>query len=117
MGVGIYLLTPLVATVEFSTRGPGSSRTLSAWGAIGSNADLLGAIAVSLELAVLTDVAMLLLLVPTMTWVHLRVPGMRRMSARANVSSPRAATLTPGTRVDVRVSAVPVLATAPGSSA
>lgn len=78
-GVGIYLLTPLVAMVEFSTRGPGSSRTLSAWGAIGSNADLLGAIEVSLELAVLTAVAMLVLLVPTMTWVHLRVPGMRRV--------------------------------------
>jgi putative spermidine/putrescine transport system permease protein len=77
--IGIYLLTPLVAMVEFSTRGPGSSRTLAAWAAIGDNSDLLGAIAVSLELSALTVAGMLVLLVPTMTWVHLRVPAVRRV--------------------------------------
>lgn len=77
--IGLYLLLPLAAMVEFSTRGPGSGRTLDAWKAIGTNPDLLGAITVSLELAVLTVAGMLVLLVPTMTWVHLRVPRMRRV--------------------------------------
>lgn len=47
--------------------------------------------------------------------VHVQLADGTRVLAQ--VSSPRAATLPPGTRVDVRVSAVPVLATAPGSSA
>jgi putative spermidine/putrescine transport system permease protein len=76
---GIYLLLPLLAMVEFSTRGPDSTRSTEAWQAIGSDSDLLTAILVSLELAVLTVLGMLVLLVPTMTWVHLRVPRMRRV--------------------------------------
>ncbi|MGZ4617072.1 MAG: ABC transporter permease [Actinomycetes bacterium] len=77
--IGMYLLLPLAAMLEFSTRGAGTTRTLDAWRAIGTNSDLLGAITVSLELAALTVVSMLVLLVPTMTWVHLRVPRMRRV--------------------------------------
>ena len=77
--IGIYVLLPLLAMVEFSTRGAGSSRTLAAWRAIGTNSDLLDAIVVSLELAVLTVAGMLVLLVPTMTWVQLRVPRLRRV--------------------------------------
>src|SRR5262249_133107 len=77
--IGIYLLLPLLAMVEFSTRGAGSSRTLEAWQAIGTDSDLVSAIVTSVELAVLPGVGMLLLLVPTMTWVHLRVPRMRRI--------------------------------------
>lgn len=78
VGVGAYLLVPLLSMLDFSTRGAGSSRTLEAWKAIGSFPELLSAIAVSLELAVLTVVGMLCLLVPTMVWVHLRLPGVRR---------------------------------------
>jgi len=77
--IGIYLLLPLLAMVEFSTRGANSSRTLEAWQAIGTDSDLVSAIVTSVELAVLTAVGMLVLLVPTMTWVHLRVPRMRRI--------------------------------------
>jgi len=77
--VGIYMLLPLFAMLEFSTRGEGSTRTLEAWKAIGTDPDLLRAITVSLELSVLSVLGMLVLLVPTMTWVHLRVPRMRRV--------------------------------------
>ena len=76
--VGAYLLVPLHAMLEFSTRGVGSTRTLEAWKAIGTFPELLSGIAVSLELAVLTVAGMLCLLVPTMVWVHLRLPGVRR---------------------------------------
>ena len=77
--VGLYLLLPLLAMVEFSTRGAGNSRSLEAWKAIGTDPDLVSAIVVSVELAVLTVAGMLVLLVPTMTWVHLRVPRVRRL--------------------------------------
>jgi putative spermidine/putrescine transport system permease protein len=77
--VGLYLLLPFLAMVEFSTRGTGTSRSVEAWKAIGTDSDLLSAIAVSVELAILTVVGMLVLLVPTMTWVHLRVPRIRRL--------------------------------------
>lgn len=77
--IGGYLLLPLLAMLDFSTRGPGGSRSLDAWIAIGSNKDLLEAIFNSLSTAVLTVIGMLLLLVPTMTWTILRVPGLRRV--------------------------------------
>ena len=77
--VGLYLLLPLFAMVEFSTRGAGNSRSLEAWKGIGTNSDLVAGILVSVELAVLTVAGMLVLLVPTMTWVHLRVPRVRRL--------------------------------------
>ena len=76
---GVYLLLPLVAMVEFSSRGAGDTRTLDAWRGIGADEDLVAAIIASVELALLTVVGMLVLLVPTMTWVHLRVPRMRRV--------------------------------------
>ena len=76
--VGAYLLLPLFAMLEFSTRGAGGERTLDSWLAIGSDPDLLDAITLSLELAALTVLLMLVLLVPTMVWVQLRVPALRR---------------------------------------
>jgi putative spermidine/putrescine transport system permease protein len=79
LGLGAYMLLPLVAMLEFSTRGIGGERSFAAWLAIGSHADLLRAIRVSLELALLTVVVMLVLLVPTMVWVQLRLPKLRRL--------------------------------------
>jgi putative spermidine/putrescine transport system permease protein len=76
--VGAYLLLPLLAMLEFSTRGAGGERTLDSWLAIGSDPDLLDGITLSLELAALTVLLMLVLLVPTMVWVQLRVPALRR---------------------------------------
>lgn len=79
LSVGAYMLLPLLAMLEFSTRGMGGERSLAAWVAIGANPDLLRAIRVSLELAALTVVLMLVLLVPTMVWVQVRVPKLLRL--------------------------------------
>jgi putative spermidine/putrescine transport system permease protein len=65
--------------LEFSTRGARGSRSLDAWVAIGGNSALIEAIVATLEIAILTVVGMLVLLVPTMTWVQLRVPRARRL--------------------------------------
>jgi putative spermidine/putrescine transport system permease protein len=79
LSIGTFMLLPLAAMLEFSTRGVGGTRTLAPWLAIGANPDLLAAIWLSLKLAALTVVTMLVLLVPTMVWVQLRVPGLLRV--------------------------------------
>lgn len=77
--IGGYLVLPMFAMLEFSTRGRGGTRSLDPWIAIGNDPKLVESILTSLQIAGLTVVGMLLLLVPTMTWAHLRVPRMRRV--------------------------------------
>jgi putative spermidine/putrescine transport system permease protein len=74
-----YLIVPLFSMLEFSTRGPGGTRTADAWIAIAGSSDLVGVIFLSLGIALLTVLGMLALLVTTMTWAYLRVPRMRRV--------------------------------------
>jgi putative spermidine/putrescine transport system permease protein len=73
-----FFLLPLFAMLEFSTRGAGG-RSVAAWQAIVEDPDLVRAITISLELAALTVAGMLLLVVPVATWVHLRLPKLRRL--------------------------------------
>jgi len=79
LAFGIFFLLPLVAMLEFSTRGGAAGRNFAAWRAIAQDPDLVSAITISLELAVLTVAGMLVLLVPVATWVHLRLPRVRRL--------------------------------------
>ncbi len=74
-----YLILPLVAMLEFSTRGNFGSRSLDAYAAILNDQNLIDGISTSLQIAVLTVIGMLLLLVPTMVWTIIRVPRMRRV--------------------------------------
>ena len=80
-----YLLLPLLAMIEFSTRGDfdkvahSFSRSLQSYAAIFSYPNLVDGIVTSLQIAVLTVFGMLLLLVPTMVWTVVRVPRMRRV--------------------------------------
>jgi len=79
--MGAFFLVPIGAMFEFSTRGDGinAPRTLDAWTAIPGTPGLVDAIVASLELAAITSVLMLLLLLPTMVWVRLRLPGLSRV--------------------------------------
>jgi putative spermidine/putrescine transport system permease protein len=80
-----YLVLPLFAMLEFSTRGDvdpvtkASTRSLESYAAIFSYPTLVDGIVASLEIAVLTVLGMLVLLVPTMVWTVVRVPRMRRV--------------------------------------
>ena len=74
-----YLILPLLAMLEFSTRGDYGSRTLNSYAAILGNQNVLDGVVTSLQIAALTVVGMLLLLVPTMVWTVVRVPRMRRV--------------------------------------
>ena len=77
--MGAFFLFPIWSMFEFSTRGTGTSRTLAAWLTIAQYPDLVAGITASLELAAITSVAMLVLLLPTMIWVRLRLPGLSRV--------------------------------------
>ena len=78
-----YLVLPLFAMLEFSTRGDvtgqAATRSLQSFAAIFSYPNLVDGIIASLEIAVLTVFGMLVLLVPTMVWTVVRVPRMRRV--------------------------------------
>jgi len=77
--LGAYFILPLVAMAEFSTRGVGGSRSLDSWSGIFADPDLTDAIIASVQLAVTSSLLMLVLLVPTMTWIRLRLPQLRRL--------------------------------------
>jgi len=79
--LGAFVLAPIAAMFEFSTRGTkvDSPRTLVAWTNIVNTPDLIDAIVASLELAAITSIAMLVLLLPTMVWVRLRLPSLNRI--------------------------------------
>ena len=78
--LGIFFLLPMVAMVEFTTRGDsGTWGLLVDWPQLSKTyPDLAEGIVASLGQATLTAVLMLILLVPTAIWVRLRLPALRR---------------------------------------
>ena len=83
LAAALFFLVPMFASIEFSTRGNGiaAPRTLDSWKLIASTPELSDAIIASLELAVITSVMMLVLLLPTMVWVRLRLPLSEKTSS------------------------------------
>jgi len=84
--IGLFFALPLLGMVEFTTRAPGGGRTLETWATLFDAAtidanypELKAGILASAGLVVLTVAIMLIMLVPTMTWVRLRLPGVRRL--------------------------------------
>jgi putative spermidine/putrescine transport system permease protein len=80
---GLFFLLPLLAMIRFSLEGStGGSWSLSSWGQIASYAGpppLLSGVEITLEIAVITCLIVLALLVPTVIWVRLRVRWMTRL--------------------------------------
>jgi putative spermidine/putrescine transport system permease protein len=77
----VYFFLPLYALLQFSIDGKGEfegSITFEYYKELIRDEALRQAIVSSLTLAVLTVVLMVALLVPTMIWVRLRVPGVSR---------------------------------------
>ena len=81
---GAFFLLPLLAMTRFSLEGPRlGTWSVTAWKQILSyqipgSASLLSAVELTLELAVITSVVMLVLLLPTMIWIRLRVQWFSR---------------------------------------
>jgi putative spermidine/putrescine transport system permease protein len=77
---GAFFAIPLLALLNFSTKNTiTKERSGAAWQALFQDPTMTDAITTSLLLALLTVVAMIVLLVPTMIWVRLRVPGATRL--------------------------------------
>ena len=80
---GLFFLLPLLAMVRFSLEGtkPGTW-SVAAWTQIVSYPGpppLLSSIEITLELAVITSVVLLVLVVPTMIWIRLRAQWFSRV--------------------------------------
>lgn len=76
---GLFFIVPLYAMLDFSTRSTEGGRTGDAWADLVRDPTLTSAIITSLLLALFTVLGMLLLLLPTMIWVRMRVPGATRL--------------------------------------
>jgi putative spermidine/putrescine transport system permease protein len=75
-----FFAIPLLALLNFSTKDLATKgRTGAAWQALFQDPTMTDAITTSLLLALFTVLGMIVLLVPTMIWVRLRVPGATRM--------------------------------------
>ncbi|QKE85590.1 ABC transporter permease subunit [Arthrobacter sp. NEB 688] len=82
----VFFLLPLLGMLEFTLQGPGGNgRTLDTWRTLADVSQisleypaLKEGFLASVGLAVITPLVMLVLLVPTMTWVRLRLPGLSR---------------------------------------
>jgi len=85
--LGVLFALPLLSMLDFTTRkAGGGARTGAVWAGLvdpsrltTDYADLFAGARASLVLAVLTVALMLLILVPTMVWVRLRLPGLSRV--------------------------------------
>jgi putative spermidine/putrescine transport system permease protein len=84
--VGAFFALPLVAMFEFTIRGAGGHRSFATWrlffdwGTLAETyPDLWTGMKASFGLVLLTTLLMLVLLVPTVIWVRLRLPRLRRV--------------------------------------
>lgn len=72
----VYFLLPLYAAFAFAVSGPDG---LGAFTGIGGRLGFVDAFTLSVTLAVVTTAITLALMVPTATWVHLRLPRVQRL--------------------------------------
>ena len=82
---GIYFLVPLLSAAEFSLRKPGGGYGVANYLAIAEDTVLLNALLTSLQIAVLTAVLVLVLVVPTAVWVRLRFPSVAGLLESATI--------------------------------
>ena len=76
---GLFVALPLLALLRFSLEGSTlGTWSLKAWKQIVSYPGLLNGVELTLELAVITSIVMILLLLPTMIWIKLRVQWISR---------------------------------------
>ncbi len=76
---GLFIVLPLLALARFSLEGSKlGTWSVAAWKQIVSYPGLASGVELTLELAVITSLATLLLLLPTMIWIKLRVQWISR---------------------------------------
>ncbi len=75
--MGAYFLVPVAAALEFALRGPNGTHSLAAFRDIAAQPELVPMLTVSLRIALGTLLITVALMVPTVVWVHLRLPRLR----------------------------------------
>lgn len=73
----LYFALPLIATLEFSLRMERGRYSLTAYRVVLSDPQFLYTFGFSVQIAILTIIAGILLIVPSVYWAHLRVPKAR----------------------------------------
>lgn len=73
----IYFFVPLYATLDYSLRGTKDVLSLAAYENVFSDSRFIETFTFSLEMAVLTIIISIVLIVPTAYWVHLRLRRLR----------------------------------------
>lgn len=73
----IYFITPLFATLHFSLQAKRDTLSLLAYQNVLADPQFYRTFSFSLQMAVATIAASILLIVPTAYWVHLRLPQLR----------------------------------------
>jgi putative spermidine/putrescine transport system permease protein len=84
--VAIFMLLPMIGLLDFSTRLFNGKRTGATWSTLihlsqlkAAAPDLVTGFEVTMLLCVVSVVLTIALLVPTMTWIRLRVPGVAKL--------------------------------------
>lgn len=73
----LYFFLPLYGTLDFSLRAQRDVLGFSAYANVISDPRFISSFTYSVEIAVLTVLVSLVLLVPTVFWIHLRLPNLR----------------------------------------
>jgi putative spermidine/putrescine transport system permease protein len=73
----LFFALPLIATFEFSLKAERGRYSLAAYETVLGDPQFLRTFSFSVEIAVLTILFSLLLIVPTVYWVHLKLPQLR----------------------------------------
>jgi putative spermidine/putrescine transport system permease protein len=81
----VFFLVPLIASAEFSLRKPGGGYFVGNYTRIAEDPVLLSSLFTSLQIAVLTAVIVLLLVIPTAVWVRLRFPSLAAVLETATI--------------------------------
>lgn len=76
--LGLFFLLPIVASARFSFVGNHGSLTISAYTQLFSTPEFWTTLWLSVRVAVGSVLLTLVLLVPTVVWIHLRLPRLRR---------------------------------------
>ncbi|HEV7977345.1 ABC transporter permease [Amycolatopsis sp.] len=76
---GVYFLVPMLASVEFSLRDVNDTHSLVSWKKLLDEPGLFETLTTSLWVAFGTVALTLILMVPTVSWVHLRRPKLRKL--------------------------------------
>jgi putative spermidine/putrescine transport system permease protein len=75
---GVYFLVPMFASIRFAVEQPGGGIDFGIFTSVFSQSGFGGAFALSVRLAIVTTLIVLVLVVPTSIYIHLRVPRLRR---------------------------------------